>query len=84
MMRDGGLGDRELIAQVLAGAALLVGNGLEHPHAAGVRQGLRDELELPWRESVTGSAPGAHSIIVIELSHGSQATPRPTPFLHCE
>jgi hypothetical protein len=73
VMGDRGLGHGELVPQVLAGATLLVGDGLEHSDAAGVGQRLGDELELAWCEPVAGSGLGTHSFIVIELSHGSQA-----------
>jgi hypothetical protein len=45
-MGDRRLGDRELVSQMLAGAALLVSNGLEDGYPSGVGQGLRDELKL--------------------------------------
>ena len=73
VMGDGGLGHGELVPQMLAGATLLIGDGLEHPDAPGIGERLGDELELPRGEPVAGSGFGTHSFIVIELSHGSQA-----------
>jgi hypothetical protein len=57
---------------MLAGATLLVRDGLEDPYAPGIGEGFGDQLELAWGEPVASSGLGAHSFIVIELSHGSQ------------
>ncbi len=51
MVRHGGLRDRELLTQVLAGGVARAGNALENGEAPGVGQGLGDPLKLVEGES---------------------------------
>jgi len=50
VVRDRRLGHGKLVSQMLAGATLLVRDGLEYGHPSGVGQGLGDELELSGRQ----------------------------------
>jgi hypothetical protein len=50
VMRDRRLRHGKLVSQVLAGATLLVSDGLEYGHPSGVGQGLGNELELSGRQ----------------------------------
>jgi hypothetical protein len=54
VMRDRRLGYGKLVSQMLAGATLLVRDGLEYGHPSGIGQGLGDELELSGRQGGSG------------------------------
>jgi hypothetical protein len=59
---DSGLGDRELVSQVLTGAAFLVRDSLEDCHPAGVGQRFGDELELAGGQGGPREIVGAHEL----------------------
>jgi hypothetical protein len=59
---DRSFGHRELVSQMLAGAAFLVRDGLEHRYSAGVSQRLGDELELTGCQGGPRERIGAHEL----------------------
>ena len=73
VVRDRGLGYRELVPQALTRAAIFRGDGLEQRHAPRIGQRLRNELELPARDSKCLGC--MHSSMIIELSNSVKGPP---------
>ena len=73
VVRDRRLRDGKLVPQMLAGATLLVGDGLEDGHPSRVGQGFGDQLELSGRQAGPRGTLGVHELDSYRTAETCQA-----------